>query len=538
MSRSQSMSRSVSNRSESAGMPFRRSGGPIAPLTISSSPGLNTHSQFCHSPNEAMGHRLQSVEENSVLSGIGVDPDVFLANYGTTEPSYIAMTRNNMFALDAQNQPLPSACPSMVSTTTVNEGPLPMTRQNSSFGGQLEGGMTRLASSQSQTPDAYLSPHSPYHLQFNLSQPGEKRPGFDQDLVGLGANLPQAPAHQYTASSPPHNMLMLSPTSVTMDRSDSNSSMASAKSTASNQEQRAKEARARVLQNSKAVLAPKPLDSADEGSSSDGPLSSPSHKKDDKTPAKAGYQRPKHPKVYCIKCSQHPEGFRGEHELRRHMSAKHGGTVKKFVCRDPATVGLVSNVQVQHPLSKCKACKSGKQYGAYYNAAAHLRRTHFNPKSVRGKKGADERRGGKGGGDDPPMSELKAWFTEIWVNVDQSSASNKHDNSDEDMMESSAEPDMDMFPTMDASMPGFNMTHDEDLPLGASVNPMVVMGTAGMPALATDAFDFSSLADGGHMATIAPEYMAGQGAYGSSNVAAFPDMGQMGVAQPLWPSEV
>ena len=55
-------------------------------------------------------------------------------------------------------------------------------------------------------------------------------------------------------------------------------------------------------------------------------------------------------------------------------------------------------------------------YGAYYNAAAHLRRAHFHPRK-RGRKGKhDEKRGGKGGGDDPPMDILKQkWMKEVEI---------------------------------------------------------------------------------------------------------------------------
>ncbi|KAL2126007.1 hypothetical protein VTI74DRAFT_1961 [Chaetomium olivicolor] len=59
------------------------------------------------------------------------------------------------------------------------------------------------------------------------------------------------------------------------------------------------------------------------------------------------------------------------------------------------------------PLSKCKACVTQKRYGAYYNAAAHLRRAHFNP-----------HRGGKASGDWPPMSILKDWMREVRQSID------------------------------------------------------------------------------------------------------------------------
>jgi hypothetical protein len=149
---------------------------------------------------------------------------------------------------------------------------------------------------------------------------------------------------------------------------------------------------------------------------------------------KTPYQRPKGPKVFCQFCDEHPEGFRGDHEFRRHLNAKHKGVVKKYVCQDPATVGIVSGVQALQPLSECKACSGGKKYGAYYNAAAHLRRTHFKPKAPRGKnkKPNDEKRGGKGGGDWPPMSELKLWFKEVLVSREDDECTTSKTAPDED----------------------------------------------------------------------------------------------------------
>ncbi|KFY17345.1 hypothetical protein V491_05028, partial [Pseudogymnoascus sp. VKM F-3775] len=58
-----------------------------------------------------------------------------------------------------------------------------------------------------------------------------------------------------------------------------------------------------------------------------------------------------------------------------------------------------------------------------YNAAAHLRRAHFVPKPRgRNKSGKtdekSEKRGGKGGGDWPPMKELKRWMKEVYESSD------------------------------------------------------------------------------------------------------------------------
>ncbi|RGP76601.1 hypothetical protein FSPOR_32 [Fusarium sporotrichioides] len=66
-----------------------------------------------------------------------------------------------------------------------------------------------------------------------------------------------------------------------------------------------------------------------------------------------------------------------------------------------------------------------KRYGAYYNAAAHLRRAHFRPHRV-----------GKASGDWPSMSVLKDWMREVRQSVD---VPDEHISSGED--------DMDEFPS-------------------------------------------------------------------------------------------
>ena len=123
--------------------------------------------------------------------------------------------------------------------------------------------------------------------------------------------------------------------------------------------------------------------------------------------AKAPNLRQTNEKVKCTKCNEQPEGFRGEHELRRHNERAHSAVRKVWVCVDISPEKIF--------LAKCKACRTEKKYGAYYNAAAHLRRTHFNPKQKgrQGQSKPQEKRAGKGGGEHPSMDLLKMWMKEV-----------------------------------------------------------------------------------------------------------------------------
>lgn len=141
---------------------------------------------------------------------------------------------------------------------------------------------------------------------------------------------------------------------------------------------------------------------------------------------KPTYIRPKHERVHCSRCTHHPDGFRGEHELRRHTDREHTTIVKKWVC-------VVPNDGQPHPepnipLSSCKSCnEQKKKYGAYYNACAHLRRVHFHPKpkgrsktKAMSYKVKDLEEGGRGRGDWPSGDELKCWIWEVEERVTSS----------------------------------------------------------------------------------------------------------------------
>jgi hypothetical protein len=135
---------------------------------------------------------------------------------------------------------------------------------------------------------------------------------------------------------------------------------------------------------------------------------------------KAPYQRPRQGRIFCDRCNDYPEGFRGAHDLGRHQDRSHRDQVRKWVCVEPAN----SVIRPVNPLSKCKAySQQKKNYGTYFNAAAHLRRAHFKPKA-RGRgecpkvEDKSEKRGGKGGDGWPLMSELKLWMKEVYEHVD------------------------------------------------------------------------------------------------------------------------
>lgn len=287
-------------------------------------------------------------------------------------------------------------------------------------------------------------------------------------------------------------------------------SASSAKSTHS-QRLRAKDSLQRQIAAGTQLLAPKPA--ADPNKPAPGSQQTAKAGKDGKVAVnKAKYERPKHPKVQCQQCTEYPEGFRGEHELRRHTEAKHGSVVKKFVCVDPAAMGIKTGFKPFTPLDKCKHCRGGKEYGAYYNAAAHLRRAHFCKKLPRAKgprtndTEVSERRGGKGGGDWPPMAELKKWMEEKTVPMNDQGALDSGTVPDEEEMQvyddvyDGAAPTTYNLPAGDAAFYGVGSNLPIDnvgvyhdlLSMADQYGGSSVLDTMAMPSIGSANFDFKS----------------------------------------------
>jgi hypothetical protein len=132
------------------------------------------------------------------------------------------------------------------------------------------------------------------------------------------------------------------------------------------------------------------------------PTTSPTFQAASKTPTR------KILRLKCPHCSDYPDGFRSEHELRRHTNRVHRKTRKVWVTIDTSPDKTF--------LASCKACQTGKRYNECYNAASHLRRMHFHPhkRGERKMTAAEARRGGKPGDLDPPMEVLKTnWLREV-----------------------------------------------------------------------------------------------------------------------------
>ena len=131
-----------------------------------------------------------------------------------------------------------------------------------------------------------------------------------------------------------------------------------------------------------------------------------------------------------------------------------------------------------------------------YNAAAHLRRTHFFPRARGRRSKGEEKRGGKGGGEHPPMEYLRTyWIKEIMVPVGQddefdAKCEEEIDNEDDDL--SAGAPETDSFSLVSGGISP------------ASAATMMLTN----PATTTDFCDLGEMADVGRTtATTAADFV-------------------------------
>ncbi|EKD20820.1 key lime pathogenicity protein [Drepanopeziza brunnea f. sp. 'multigermtubi' MB_m1] len=422
------------NSSQRANVPFTQNGA-IPPPPLNSVPQNSaimdwvaqeqpyTAYTYSQTPQlqRSTSQRNSSLEKVPELDSVGENPgDYITRKLGTagnspsiSMPSSATFNSNNQLPTSYLNTQTPST-PTLDSATTLTSE---MSRHNSLCTG-LESMQMNLTSNYSHPTDPYPDQSTNDHGT-GFPSPCHTRRSSDEEqsqlLVGTGGASHESRFPKFfqisSRGSPGEKM----------EKSRSNESISSSGSSSSSSRN------VKRLQDQINMAAARPImpKGGGEGipmtreasSQSMARIGSKDGLQDKVAISKPTYQRPKHERVYCDQCDTHQDGFRGEHELRRHVDREHKTTVKKFVCIEPTDGG-------HHPepivsLSRCKACtQQKKKYGAYYNAAAHLRRAHFNPKTKGRSKNQPKsddtnKRGGKGGGDYPPMSELKFWMKEV-----------------------------------------------------------------------------------------------------------------------------
>ncbi|KAF3923212.1 hypothetical protein ABW20_dc0110139 [Dactylellina cionopaga] len=140
----------------------------------------------------------------------------------------------------------------------------------------------------------------------------------------------------------------------------------------------------------------------------------------DSTTSLLSRKRKRQKKQWCHLCNDHKEGFRGPHELARHMNIQHQTKKTVFIVYDDSPEGNM--------LKDCKHCSRRKIYGQDYNAACHLRRAHFNKRLKTDT--PEEREYKQLHPDMPPMEELRPWLRKCLVDVSMLTDKKYVDNND------------------------------------------------------------------------------------------------------------
>jgi len=401
-------------------------------------------------------HTLQSIAEGSYPNNDGVvewNADEYISNYiDATNPSSLSpflphnpqqlhvLTPNLQWSQSSDGSSAPST-PSTALMTPLTHSSNPMSRQSSYNAHFLEDtSMLRIASNSScmlpiLSEDGALSFDSYTVNSKTISDCADTSsfPSFTgpaSEAFLCSSSHAQSVNTSAKALAPFGNdMSYLAEDmrrSTSTSSSEGNQTDASAQSTVSSRQMRRD--REIIALAAARKIAPKAIENYDETGSSPSNVQMTEIRSQDGSSKTVGvltktpYVRPQHPKIRCPQCDERPEGFRGTHELDRHMARAHAPSRKGYICVDYS--------EDKKFLASCKHCCNKKVYGAYYNAAAHLRRAHFYPRK-RGRKGKnDEKRGGIGGGDQPPMEYLKMhWIKD--VEVDNKSPSSPDSVSDD-----------------------------------------------------------------------------------------------------------
>ncbi|MAD87616.1 MAG: hypothetical protein CL912_32050 [Deltaproteobacteria bacterium] len=400
---------------------------------------------------------LQSVGENPgdfILRtmGNGLSPTISIPSSATIN--------NHRLSTSSYNLPSTPTSDSLTTATTLTSD---MSRQNSLCNG-LESMMFNSNNSFSADSNNDQIMHD-HVAPFPFSRHSRRSSDEEQSLLLTGAGASHESQFSYSPPFPSSNSFG--------EKMEKSQSVESTSSTSSASSRNVKRLQDQIAAGQARTLMPKGgskgiLMSRDNSSQAMTRIESKDGSQDKVAISKPSYQRPKHDRVWCKKCDNHAEGFRGEHELRRHDDREHKEMVKKWVCVEPTDGGNHPKPIV--PLSRCKACcQQKKKYGAYYNAAAHLRRAHFNPKTKGRSKSQQkvddaDKRGGKGGGDEPPMTELKKyWMKEVEVRADFTTDAQQEaaDESEEEGLDNSF--DDPLYPQHDMSnMATFNTPYIAD----------------------------------------------------------------------------
>ena len=429
--------RSIS--SQNGPSPFTGEGGVISPIPIinrrADNDALREYQSNTDDPFNSYKARRLSRPEKILECAVFEDPSIFIKQNAMAQSrlsptlSYPSHPRRTSHRLSISPRQPPmldqfstlSQSPATPTTDNLSEFTPPtsvgLSRQSSSICGGVT--MMKINSHMSNAaPEQILSannsPLDPNQSFFTNGNHDLKLSTTDTPL--LDCQTGGVPDHSWLAQYPDLPVIPALPVhsspfveDTSMKRSSSTETNNSATSQASCRSQEASSSGVRKL----APKLPTTSPAMSQQSSSSGhevirTRSADGSVKEVVSIAKAPYVRPHHDKIKCTQCNVKPDGFRGEHELRRHTERAHAIVLRKaFVCVD-----ISPNKKF---LRECKACNSKKRYNAYYNTAAHLRRVHFNPKKKgsKGKIKPEESRGGKGGGDWPPMDIVKEWMTEI-----------------------------------------------------------------------------------------------------------------------------